>query len=747
MSRLSSIKHQNEGKSPEKGLAEIKTMINEQGRSMSDSSLVKNICSMESLEDNVAAGIEQRVAGISATLRDIFVGHMGIEDFTDAQMEAASITAAAAGDVVAYSAEANKSTADLKVNDAVAVLSGMNGEYDYVDAVVSKEAFSEQELRANLPLSVAYNFLAARQNEFGEAFYPTQALTPDQAALLLKVRKYNVFEQVRHTYDGKVTDFKWRNLVEAARDYKILANETTLIIPAFNGTVADATWANNLVNGSNNYQYFMEDDYISGGFTKTIDGYPVNTRPLRISTDLDLIGISQHPGLIGQADHTDAIDAKVTLQTIYISATSGPTTEVFKFVTSGLPRADFNKTAEGNYREVGLQFVTDALFLDADTKTLSGGANTLLALVTAGDKVQLNLEMGGRVNTETGRTNVFASNVGKRTLDVSGSEIVAPDPIAVAVNAITFTVRGYDLEARRSNANRRSQGLLASPTEEEERYVVPLGSPITSTSPVGTNRDAADLQTLVNITRVRNSNNAVTNMLNYADTLAAHVQNAIKGIYVNIQGLGRHLVTPTYISMTQANTLLASPTVDQMGPLDLPKNINSLTSNERYADVSAALVNAIRDVASRLVRDSGYLQALDITSGGQDMGYEVIIGTDQRISRFIMTSGDTRTLGNGMDCVIVTTPDLRMDDKIVVSLRRKNVQGFDPLSFGSMAYIPELASSIQTARNGATYKEATVQPRTLHIPVLPVFGYIEVVGLSDVLIDNIPLNAFNTVVP
>ena len=702
MSRLSKIKQQNTSPSADKALAGIKNMFQERGRGLADPMLVGNVCSMESLEASVAAGVQQNIAQIEDTLKDIFVNQFGIEDFADFQLEAAAIIAAASGDVVKYSSEAYRT--DLKVTDAVSITGGVNGSYDYMDAVVSKEAFSEQELRAQLPLSVAYNFLASRQNEFGEAFFPTQTLTPDQAALLLKVRKYNVFEQVRHSATGSATDFKWRNLVEAARDYTILANEATLIVPILNA----------------NPQYFIDVAYMAGSINKVVDGYTVATKPLRISTDLDLIGISQHPGLIGQADHSDAIDAKVTLEAIYIAAVNGPTTETYKFVTSGLPRADFNKTSEGNYREVGLQFATDSIFADFDTNTIAGANGTLFATVSAGEKIRLAVELGGRINTETGKTNVFASGVTAKVLDANGVEMVD-----AAIAATAFTVVGYDLTARRSNANRRSQGLLASPTEEEERYVIPLGSPITSTSPVGTNRDAADLQTLVNITRVRNSNNAVTALLNYADTLRAYVANSAANVKAAVQGLGRHLVTPQFAEMS----------------LDLPATINSLTSSERYADVSAAVVNAIRDVASTLVRDSGYLQALDIISGGQEMEYEVVIGTDQRISRFIMVSGDTRTLGNGMDCVIVTTPDLRIDDKIVVSLRRKNVQGYDPLSFGSMAYIPELASSIQTARNGATYKEATVQPRTLHIPVLPIMGLIDVVGLSDVLVDNIPLNA------
>ena len=86
---------------------------------------------------------------------------------------------------------------------------------------------------------------------------------------------------------------------------------------------------------------------------------------------MDLIGISQHPGLVGVADHSDAIDAKATLAAIYVAVTdSSITTEVFKFA-SQLPRADFNKTPEGNHREIGLQFSTDSIFADTDTHKLS----------------------------------------------------------------------------------------------------------------------------------------------------------------------------------------------------------------------------------------------------------------------------------------------------------------------------------------------------------------------------------------
>lgn len=704
-----------------RGLADISTLINEQGKALTSPQLVKQVCSMESISEESALVASEQIASLESHLAAIFADSMGIKDFTEQQAEAAAIVAAAAGDLVGYSQEGYKDTTSM-ADFGNAVVAGMNGQYDYQDKV-SFEAFSEQELRNDLPLSISYNFLAARQNEFGETWFPTQVLTPDQAALTLKVRKYEVFEQVRHGVTGKQTDFKRRNIVEAARDYTILANAATAIVPIW-------------VSGTND-AYFMDTSYLATGIAKIVDGNNVVTRPMKPGVPFDLLGISQHAGLVatGYADHTDAVDAKVTLDAIYINITGTiatvPYSETYKFRTNRLPRADFQKSVEGNYRELSLNFTTQSIFINGETAMLDGTDGTLFDTLTANNLLlQLGVDLGGSLNTETGATNVFASAISKvKLVDAdTGVEQSLTAGLGAVIDGYTYTVVGYDLTANRSNANRRTQGLLATPTEEVERYVIQLGSPITSSSPVGTNRDATDLETLVNVTRVRNSNNAVTTLLNYADTLSAYVVNAAAGIRTQVQGLGRHYVTPTY--------LYNAP--------DLSNAVQSVMSNAKLADVQAAIVNFVRDIATRLVRDSGYLQALDVLSAGQDTDFEVIIGTDQILSRFLMTSGDTRTLGLGLDSVVVASPDSRMDGKIVVGFRRKNVQGFDPLSSGAMAFIPELASSIQNTRNGAVYKEATVQPRTLHIPILPVLGVIDVTALTAALTTKLAI-AFDAV--
>lgn len=699
-------------------VTQLQTMIMEKGGSLSDAQSATRVCSLESLDEGQALALHRTSENLTNELRSALEG-LGLENLSEAQLEAGAIIALASGNPAeyahkGYAAVAQISTEGVSVSEASS--GGIAGSMDYRGtALPALEAFSEQELRNHLPMSIVYNVQAVRQDRFSEAFYPTHVLTPDQAGLDITVRKFNVYDEVRHGTSGKVTDFKWRNLINAARDPAILANEATEVVPV-----------RQLDNS--NAAYFVDAALVAPQ-TRKINSLDIPTAPLKMGVDLDLLGISQFPGQIGAAltDSTDSLDARVALKNVYLKVqnSDGSVKEVIRFVTGRLPRAQFNKTAEGNFRELGLQFKTSDLRLDADTVTVGNAAPTLLdALRTAGYSLRLSVDVSGSANVETGATRVYSSPI-----TVAGLYDTDGNPVSIESGAGKAIVDGlyglelvaYDLDARRSNADHRTRGLLLNPTEETERHTIPLGAPISAPSPLGTNRDASDLQALIAATRIRNSNNAVTSLLNYAETLKQYVDAATaKGHTLAIEGVGRHLVTPFF----------------EETDIDLELVVNSVKSHEKAADISAALVNAIRDVAYRMYRDSGYKQALDMVSGGVDEVVKLVIGTDQVLTRFLMVSGDTRTLGIGMEPVVVDTPDLRMTDKIVLAFSRTNGASIDGLSFGAFAWIPELASSIQVTRNGAPVKEATVQPRTRHINTCPVLAVINVKNLNKVLTEK-----------
>jgi hypothetical protein len=211
----------------------------------------------------------------------------------------------------------------------------------------------------------------------------------------------------------------------------------------------------------------------------------------------------------------------------------------------------------------------------------------------------------------------------------------------------------------------------------------------------------------------------VTRLLNYAETLKTYVTSASrKGAVANIEGMGRYLVKPFFEEVT----------------LNLVDKINSIRDMDRAQDVTALLVNQIRDVAYRMYSESGYQPALNASPVGSQQA-RLLIGTDIVLQRHLMVTGDSRTFGIAFpDYKIVSTFDKRMQGKIILTLTRDGSQeGPDPLSFGTHAWIPELASSVQVNRDGATYPEAMVQPRNLHVNHLPIMAVINVEGLEEAL--------------
>ncbi len=722
---MSVLKNRIKGSAPTLGslVQDLRTHISNQGGDFASADQTNNLISMESLGDAQRASVETHFEDITSQLQGMITS-LGLEAFDDKTpegkrrlniaLEAGAIAAMAAGNPRAYAEAAygNKAKAADGVVLVDVVSHGAAGAMDY-RSQPSLEAFDDRELKEHLPYSIAFNALASRQDDFSEAFYPTTVVTPDQAGLDVSVSRMLVFNEVRHALTGKVADFQKKNLIDAAVDSSILADQSTRLVPH---KAAD----------NSNQDKFVPATAVAA-YSISVAGVSIPTAPLLMGKEVDLLGLSQYQPLIGAGiiDHTDSVDAKVVLEALYLLPEAGEA--AVKFTTARLPRSAFVKSVEGNYREMNLQFSTRDLVIDANTKSVDGAAVDAFSAITAGNyRVFLGVDVNGVLNVETGNVRVGAFNVVvSRIVNNSGADIAldtgAGATIKTALEAMSFI--GYDLNANRTNANRRTRGLQLDTTIETERYTIPLGAPISVPSPATSNRDAADLKALITAARIRNSNNAVTALLNYADTLEAYVKGPrLDGPVPQVQGMGRFLVQPWFERHT----------------LDLEQSINSIKSHEKAADISAVLVNAIRDIAYRAYRDSKYQAALDAVSGGTGETPILVVGTDQVLVRHLIVSGDTRTFGTTFEkAVVKSTLDRRMRNKIVLTFVREKSDGPDPLSFGTHAWIPELTSSIMVSRNGGTIKEAMVQPRTLHVNNLPILAVIDVLNLTKVLADKI----------
>jgi hypothetical protein len=673
----------------------------------------KTMFALESAQDFQLAELNNVHEGLSTAIESI-VADLGLGyKLTPAQITAGSIAGMIAADP--RHLLSRKTISSPVAMEGAVVVQTMGAAEGMSERAFGLEAYDERENRNASIYSIAYNMQSARQDEFGETFFPTLVLTPDQVGFGITVDLMTVFDATQHNIDGAFRDFGKKNIIRAVADASILKKEQTRVIPA--------------VRPQNAAQFV--DPAIVAPAAVIVEGQSITTAPLKIGKELNLISVGQTDALLatGVMDNTDTLDTFLNLKNVYVKFGA----DVLRFNVSNLPLANFTYSTQNNYRVMTLNFETTSVLINRDTKQADGSALVDLAGVVAGNLIaRVELKLTGSVNIETGKTSIYGNAVQTHViLDSTGQQLdqaVAPAAPVVAVINVG-TIEGYDLTAFYTNINRRQRGQLIDVTKFTQLYAVPLRSPISAMHPavVDASVDATDVQALISATRIRVSNEAVSALIDAAGTLAQYVDAAdVLGEGPDVLGVGRFFVRPTYFQET----------------LDMATMVDSIKSFERAQDMQAALVNKLRDYAYRMYRDSEYKAAADALSGGISAVPVVIIGTDPVLARYLNVSGDLRTLGGEFDVRIVSTLDSRVAGKIFMTFGVFNEQrntAPNPLNFGNMVWGPELVMTANLSRGNTYSKETVVQPRyafVTHLPIMTTF----VVNNVPAVLNKIPVN-------
>jgi hypothetical protein len=596
------------------------------------------------------------------------------------------------------------------------VTSGFGIEDMVSNRMIGVEAYDERDNRDAAVYSIAYNMNASRQDDFGEAFFPTIVVTPDNVGFAITARLIQVYNDFTRDLSGDLANYNKQNIIRALEDPTILKNEMTRIIPVVRAQNTAKFVASTLVGTTN----------------MNLEGEVIPTAPLAAGVELDLLAMSQTDALLekGTMDTTDSIDpGSLKLQNIYIKVGA----DVLKISTENLPLSSFNFSVQDNYRIMALDFQSDSVILSADTTNADGSAlQALGAIKTNQYSVRIKVAANGKINTERGDTHIYGpAPTVYMIVDSNGNNLdLGSGAAKTIVDAFAgASVIGYDVYAYRTNANRRQRGQLIDTTYYSQVYNVPLRSPITAIHPVTTDgqTDSSDLNSLITATRIRTSNQAVGALINAQATLKPYkdVPDAA-GVWPDVLGVGRFYVKPTYYEEN----------------IDMLQVVDSLKSSERRVDIQEALVNKLRVAAYNGYRDTQYKAAAEALAGGVARTPEVIIGTDPVIARWLNVTGDLRTLGGEFDCRLVTTLDRRVKGKIFLTFgvfdESRNTAP-NPLNFGNMAWSPEVTVVLPISRGGQVSKETAVQPRFLHIVNLPFLAVFNVSNLDQVT-DKVTLN-------
>ena len=707
------------GGSPvESMLSAVSNVLTRNDALLRDESLVKNLVGVEGYNDIQTTGLrDQASEAIVGQLTTQLVSLLpGMEALSPAQKEAAAIIAMARGNPVEYAHAAMRTefpALEAYSAEAPMLQGGAHGSQDTDALALGLEYFNETTLDKHMAASLVFNVQAARQGEFAETFFPTLTIDPTECGLLIEIQKTMIHRGVRHAlHDKDSQGYQRRNILDAATDYTVLEDRSIEFVPYMN---EDGT---------------RDDLFIPAAMKApenvVLGNYSVRTNPLLITgTKKNLMRLSAHPGLVtsGVLDESDEFDGRFALNELYFlvkkTGEADSAGKLVRFKTVNLARASFNKTQEGDGRELSLEFRGASFALTADTVDAVAAAHVpaLADLAAAGYKLQFTVTAHANVNIQTGMEDFMASAV--EVTGLVNADNAKVDPTAGAgkalVDAISIKPYAYNYKATRSNSNRRSKGLLVDSVTERERYKITLGSPITSRKPIGRTDNSQALNDLITAARMRNDNLAITKLLNYSETLA----NVVAGItdpyqVVSIEGAGRHYIAPWF----------------EVTPFDVQKNTAALQTTDAADALRAGILLQLRDQVTRAYQQSRFQPALEMLSGYTQSKPKVIIGTDIVTANWLWEKGDLRTLGDAFEYQIVTTNDKRFYGRIQWVFQVGN-GGYSPLNFGNMLWVPELVTDTNLTRNDAVANELTVQPRNYHVVNCPVSGVILVNGLHD----------------
>lgn len=669
---------------------------------------------MESMTEGQVGQLNTALETMTSRTANMVAG-LGIEGISVQQQSSMVAAAIAAADLKSFAARGLSMEA---IESAKGVVGNAVMSDAFANRLPAMEAYDESNNRDSVVYTVAYNFLAAKQNDFGETFYPTHVVSNDNVGVTVSLRLIQVYDDIKRNVNGALARFNRKNIVKALIDSTILKNEMTRVVPV----VRPASLAN------------FVDPALVPAAAVVLEGESINTAPLKVGVEMDIIGLSQTDTLLaaGVMDRTDGLDRSINLQNVYIQVGA----DVLSYNVSNLATSNFLAQPQENYKRHALNFNSHSLVVNKSKKRADNTALVELASVVTDDLIlQLKINMTGTVNIEEGGLVVYGNSIKiEKAFDAAGVELALTHALVapLVVKFATAVIFGYTLKAYRNNLNKRQRGQLLDTTYQNQTWTLPLRSPVSVIRPpnADSQTDSGDLASLVAATFARTSNEAVTTLLETAALLKEFVDSRVPtSLAPDLFGVARELVEPTYIGET----------------LDVNAVINSVSSHEKAADIQAVLAQKIRDIGSRLYRDSGFQAVIETKVAGVEGEPTILVGTDPMTARYLMVDGDTRLTGPTFNYKVVTTPDERMQGKLVIALGYPDQSEgtLNPIHFGYMLWSPEATIVIPQARGDQISKELTVMPRFRHITNVPVMGMVEVKNIPDVVSKKIAIDFHN----
>ena len=578
------------------------------------------------------------------------------------------------------------------------------------DARPSMESFDEVETEKWREFSYAVNLMAAKTHPFADLFYPLYVTTPENAGWLMSIRRTMVWDGYRQAeLNGRAVEMHKVNALEALLNYKVLETDSTRLYPVIN---------------DENTEWFVDPALIAPQ-PKTQGEDKFETNYLKFNTDhsFNLINLAQTPSRLakGAPNFTDSLDRRIALDDLVMKIGD----DVVVVNVNRDTYAQFLAPREYNFRDMTVKFHPKAMTLKPENLNKDKlPIASLKALFDLGYGVEYQLKIDGEINVESGNGQVRAMNVQFiEAFKLSNPEEKAPldqADIKAALGTAKISAEGFSLEARLTNLNQLERGKLVDSDVQKEGFIIPTLSPICIVKPSQMEDEKVypKIESLQFVYRTMLRNDAVTSLLNRADTLESYLGNGITHPLesnLGLEGVGQYYYRPHFERFT----------------INVQHELNNLTSANKLSDIQGLIVSRLNEVIYRVNKVTGYSAALEEQFPGSTPKPHVAIGTDLYLPQFLMIQGDDRTVSIGFDHTIASISDLRMSNKIVMQFTLPGEKEPHPMQSGVCGMIPEFLANFQMIRDQRIATEMRLTPRYRYFNFTPVMIVVDIEGLEE----------------
>ena len=588
------------------------------------------------------------------------------------------------------------------------------------------ESFSNESLGNYRAETIMVNAMIAEKKSVVDSIYPTVEVGANFGGVTLTLKRFTNVTKTIHPTDGSVMDFGRRHLVEGYRDADALKGASNQLKPV-------------VVTGTN------EDLFVPAARVATtlIDGTDgLRTAPLKpVDGKLNLIGLTRLPGQSDSSRHSfnDRIDEGGRVKNLFITfgedktGAGGDDEQVTLPISLGMySAAQFIRGAKvGGNNETH----SNLDLADLPVKLSSTAAQAVPALKALSDagytRVTLGFTLNSKLQLHTGSLSQTFSSVTVtgvyKDIDANGksddTNYLADASITDEVNALKPVFEGQEFDLTLSSKTLRLQGLRVDDQEIDYTFQTTARNVITADRSIDTT-DVNDTLTVMTAADViEREASGVRHLLATISDLDSAYGDGAKSTDIEAAAIpGLAYINRPFV---------------QVESLDIADFVDSLTSTDRFSNISAAIMHLLGDKAAEAMSVTNYVEAKRLYTGNSGAKAEFSILTPRSIGRYLYTEGDDRSFG-ALDDIeakpsICTTGLSIMDDTIVMVMKSDAAaNGFDAFGWGNTLRAPSVIYDVEITDDGAK-RHLQLQPFYEFTNNMPIVYKLTLKGLTEYL--------------